>query len=84
LDALPGIYLGLSVKRKMIGILGYQHLGDQRFGWKAAFDDPCGRWSLHDRTLAQTAAVARPASDQDVECGRHNIEALRYVLADPV
>lgn len=37
LDALTGIDLCLPVKRQVIGILGDQHLGDQRFGGETAF-----------------------------------------------
>lgn len=81
---MPGIYLGLPVQRKVIGVLGDQHLGDQRFGGNAALDDPRWRWSLNDRALTGAAAVARPARDQDAESGWHDIEALRDILADLV
>jgi hypothetical protein len=68
----------------MIGVLGHQHLRDQRFGGDATLDDPGWRWSLNDRTLARTAAVSRPARDQDAEGGWHDIEPLGYILADLV
>jgi hypothetical protein len=84
LDALPGVDLRLPVERQVIGVLGHQHLGDQRLGRNAAFDDPRRCRSLHDRALARTAAVARPAGDQDAEGGRHDIEALGHILADLV
>lgn len=68
----------------MIGVLGDQHLRDQRLGGNAALDDPrrCGR--LHDCALASATAVARPAGDQDAEGGRHHVEALGNILADLV
>jgi len=84
LDALPGIDLRLPVKRQVIGILGHQHLRDQRFGGDTAFDDPCGRRSLHDRALARAAAIARTAGDQHAEGGGDNIEAFGDILADLV
>ena len=31
-DPLPGVDLGLPVERKVIGVLGHQHLGDRRLG----------------------------------------------------
>jgi hypothetical protein len=46
LDALPGVDLRLSVKRQVIGVLGDQHLGDQRLGRDAALDDPRRRRGL--------------------------------------
>lgn len=68
----------------MIGILGYQHLRDQRFGRNAALDDPCRRRSLDDGALAGPAAVARPTRHQHTESGRHDVEALGNILADLV
>lgn len=68
----------------MIGVLGDQHLGDQRLGRNAALDDPCRRQSLHDRALARATAVAWPARDEDAEGGWHHIEAFGHILADLV
>ena len=68
----------------MIGVLGDQHLGDQRLGWNAAFDDARGGRSLDHRTLARAAAVARAARYQHPERGRHDVEPLGDILADPV
>jgi hypothetical protein len=83
-DALPGVDLRLAVQRKVIGVLGDQHLRDQRFGGKAALDDPRRCLGLHDRALARTAAIARTAGDEDTEGGWHHIEAFGYILADLV
>ena len=68
----------------MIGVLGDQHLGDQRLGWNAAFDDPRRCRGLDHRALARAATVARPTRDQHPERGRHHIEPLGDILADPV
>lgn len=68
----------------MIGILGDQHLGDQRFGGDAALDDAGRRWRLNHRALARAAAVARPAGDQHPERDRHHVEPFGYILADLV
>jgi hypothetical protein len=68
----------------MIGVLGDQHLRDQRFCRNAAFDDPGWCRSLDRRGLARAAAIARAAGDQYPEGGRHDIEALRDVLTDLV
>ena len=84
LDALPGIDLRLPVERQVIGILGDQHLRDQRFGGDAAFDDPCRRRSLDDRALTRTAAIARTAGNQHAEGGGDDIEAFSHILADLV
>jgi hypothetical protein len=84
LDALPGIDLRLPVERQVIGILGDQHLRDQRLGGNAAFDDPGRRWSLHDRALARATAIARAPGDQHAEGGGHDIEAFGDILADLV
>ena len=65
LDALPGIYLRLPVQRQMIGVLGNQHLCDQSFGWDASLDDLHWHRGLHDRALAQTAAVSGAARGND-------------------
>jgi hypothetical protein len=83
-DALPGVDLGLPVQRQVIGVLGDQYLRDQRLGRNAALDDPCLRRGLDDRALAGAATVARPARDQYPEGGRHDVEPLGHILADPV
>ena len=81
-DALAGVDLRLPVKRQVIGVLGDQHLGDQRLGGHAAFDNPRRRRHLDHRALARAAAIARAARDQHPERGRHDVEPLGYVLAD--
>ena len=77
LDALPGVDLGLPVQWQVIGVLGDQHLGDQRLGRNAAFDDPRRRRRLDHRALARAAAVARPAGDQHPEAWSARHRAAR-------
>ena len=72
----------LPVQRQVIGILGDQHLCDQRLGRDAALDDPRRCRGLHDRAFARTAAVARPARDQHAEGGGHDVEPFGNVLAN--
>ena len=68
----------------MVGVLGDQHLGDQRFGGQPALDDPRRRGRLDHGTLARAAAVARAAGDEHPEGRGHDVEPLGDVLADPV
>ena len=82
LDALPSVDLRLSVQRQVIGILGDQHLRDERFGGNAALNDPRWRRGLNNRALAGAAAVAWATRDQHAEGGWYDIEALGHVLAD--
>ena len=64
-NALARIDLGLSIERKMIGELRYQHLGDGRLGRQSAFDQPGRRRRLHDHVCCKpgrrTSGGARPA-----------------------
>src|SRR3990167_2593781 len=69
LDILTGVNLSLAVKWNMVGVLGDQHLRDQRLGRNATLDDPRGRRCLDDRTLARAAAITRAARDQHAERG---------------
>ena len=68
----------------MVGVLLHQDLGDQRLGGQAAFDDPGGRRRLDDGTLAGTATIVRPTCHQHAERGRHHVEVLGDILADPL
>ena len=81
-DALAGIDLGLSIQRQMIGELRDQHLGDGRLGRQPAFDQSGRRRRLHDHVGASPAGILRSAYDQNAELRRHDIQALRDVLAD--
>ncbi len=52
IDALAGVNLRLPVQRQMIGIFGYQNLGDGGLGRQSAFDQPGRSRCLHDAVLA--------------------------------
>ena len=66
----------------MIGVLGDQHLRDQRLDRNATLDDPRRCRGLHHCTLTSTTAIARPAGDQDAKAGRHHIKTFGNVLTD--
>jgi hypothetical protein len=83
-DALTGINLGLAIERQMVGIFGYQDLGDRGLGRKAALDQPCRRRGLDDTILASPAGIFGPPGDQHPELRRDNVQPLTPVLADPV
>lgn len=84
LDALAGVNLRLPVKWDVIGVFSDHYLRDQRFGRKAALDNPCGSLGLHNRAFAGTAAIARPACHQHAERRRHDVEAFGDIFADLV
>ena len=82
--ALAGIDLGLTVERQVVGILGHEHVRHRCLGRDPALDKAGGRRGLHDHVLARPAGVLRSAGDADAELGRHDVEALGYVLANDV
>ena len=84
IDALPSVDLRLTIERKMVGILGHQHLGDRCFGRQATFDQPRRCRCLHHHVLAGPAGIFGTAHDQHPELGRHDVETLGDVFADPV
>lgn len=83
LDALAAVDARLPIERQMVAELGDQHMGDQRLGGQAAGHDALGRVGLRDRARAFAAGVFRAARHQHAELGRHDIETLGAVLADP-
>jgi len=68
----------------MVGIFRHQHLGDRRLGRQAALDQPGRRGRLHNDIFAGATGVFGPAHDQHPELGRHDVEPLGDILADPV
>jgi hypothetical protein len=66
----------------MIGELRDQQLGDGRFGRQPAFDKSGRSRRLHHDVHASPASIFGSAHHQHPELGRHNIQALRDVLAD--
>ena len=83
LDALAGQDLALPVERDAVAVLRDQHLGQQRLGGQAAGDDARRRGLLVDALVAAVAGIAGPDGHQHPELGRHDIEPLAAVLADP-
>ena len=83
-DALTGEDLSLPVQRKMVGVLGDEHLGDGCVGRQAALDQPGRRGRLHHDVLARPAGIAGPADHHDLDLGRHDVEPFGDVLTDPV
>ena len=84
LDPLAGEDLRLAVERQEIGVLGHQHVRQQRLGRHPAGDRPLRGRGLHHRLLAGPAAVARAADHLHPQLGRDDVEHLARVLADHV
>lgn len=81
IDTLAGIDLGLSVKRQVVGVLGYQHMGEQSGTWSPALDRQGRHRRLHDR-LAQPADDLGSDMPDDLEQG-DALQHLGLVLAEP-
>lgn len=64
----------------MVGVLRYQHMGQQTRARQAAFEGPAGRWHLHDAGAAG-ASQPRTHVPNDVESRRHVFQLFRHVLA---
>ena len=84
LDPLPGEDLRLAVERQEIGVLGHQHVREQRLGRHPAGDRPLRCGGLHHRLLAGPAAVAGSADHLHPQLGGDDVEHLARVLADHV
>jgi hypothetical protein len=82
-DALTGIDLRLPVKRQMVGILGYEHLGDERIGRQPALDHT-GRSGRLYHGLTGAAGIFGPTDHQHAQLRRHDVEPLGDILADAV
>jgi hypothetical protein len=68
----------------VIGILGHDHMRDQRLGRQAALDQSRLSRSLHHGAGAGPTGVFRPPDHQHAELERDHIQPLGDVLADPV
>ena len=84
LDPLPGEDPGLAVQGQEIGVLGHQHVRQQRLGRHPAGDRPLRGGRLHHRLLAGPAAVAGAADHLHPQLGGDDVEHLARVLADDV
>ena len=81
---MPAEDLSLAIQGEMIGILGDQHLRDQRLGGHPTIDRPFRGRRLDHSALAGPAAVARPADHLHPVLRRDDVEHLRVVFADDV
>ena len=81
LDPLPHEDLALAIKRKVVAILGDQHVSQESRGRQALGDRPFWRGCLVDGP-AGPAAVARPADADDPQPCGHVVEHLADCLAD--
>lgn len=75
-DALAGLNLRLAIERRVIGILGDQHVRDYRLGRNALLDRPLRRWRLHHFPRAGCAGVFGTAGHEP------HVEPLGHILAD--
>lgn len=67
LDPLAGIDLYLTVKRAVVGILGHDHMSDERLGRQPALGQPRQCWRSHHGATTAAASIFRPADHQDAE-----------------
>ena len=74
----------LVIKRGVIGVLGDDHMGDQRLGRQATLDQPRRGWCLHHGAGAGSAGIFRPTDHEHAELQRNHIQPLCHILADRV
>ena len=84
LHALAAVDLGLPVEREMVCVLAHDDVGDRRFRWQAALDQPRRRRGLHYALLAGATGVLGPAGDQHPELGGDDVQPLGDILTDAV
>ncbi len=82
-DPGPGIDLRLTVERQVVGILGDQHMGEQRLGGQCAFEQVCGCRGLHNGAGASAAGIFRPNGHDNPELSGGDVEPLTAVFPDP-
>jgi len=69
-DAMPHENLGLAVERQMVGILGDDHIGNERFRRQSTLDEACRRGGLHDTIGARAARKLWPTRHDYADLGR--------------
>jgi hypothetical protein len=84
IDALCEQHLGLPVERRVVGILGDQHMGDHRFGRQPALDQPLRRGRLHHAIRAGPARIFGTMRHDHPELRRDDVEPPGRILADDV
>ena len=79
---MAGEDLGLAVKRQVLGILGHDHVSDQRLGRQPGLDQLRRRRGLGHASASLRAGVTRADGDDHPQLGRRDIEPLAAILAD--
>src|SRR5271166_5169306 len=83
IDAVPGEDLRLTIERRVIAVLGDQHLREQRWRRHAA-----GDWALRGRRLSDRPAGATSVfwtgDAQDAKLRGNPVQHLAHALADGV
>jgi hypothetical protein len=74
----------MAVEGQEVGVLGHQHVREERRGRHPAGDRPLRSRCLHHRFLAGPAAVAGSADHLHPQLGGDEVEHLAPVLADCV
>ena len=74
----------MPVKGQEIGVLGHQHVREERLGRHPAGDRPLRGGGLHHRLLTAPAAVAGSADHLHPQLGGDDVEHLARVFTDDV
>ena len=74
----------MAVQRQEIGVLGHQHVREERLGGHPAGDRPFRGRGLHHRALASPAAIAWATDHLDPQLRGYDVEHLFLALADGV
>ena len=81
--AEPGVVRRLPVQRHVVEVLGDDDLGDRAGGGQAALDRPVVRRRRLGQLAAGPAGELGPDGDVNLGMGRHEVELLALILADP-
>jgi len=76
--------LALAIERQMVGELGDEHMRNRALGRQPTLDQEGRGWRLGDPFGAGTAGILGSNRHEDAELGRHDVQPLAAVLADPV
>jgi hypothetical protein len=72
----------LAIERQVIGVFLHQDVGDRRFRWQPAFNEPRWRGGLDDAVLALTTRVFRPTRHQHAVLRRDDIQPLGAIFTN--
>jgi len=68
INTLTAVYLGLAVKRQVVGVFANDHTGDGGFGRHAALDQAGFGRGLHNARLAGSAGILWTTGDPSHAC----------------